>query len=96
MLWVLSTAGLTGLLCGCLFRAPALIFLSFVSFGGAFVLVLLTEASLSHAAVSAILLTASLQCGYLLGAVLCHLRQQLRISLGHSFRRAPEAPIPHR
>jgi hypothetical protein len=96
MLWVLSLAGLTGLLCGCLFRAPALIFLSFISFGGAFVLELLTDATLGHAAITAFFLTAALQCGYLVGAVLCHLRQQLRVSLGHSFRRAPEAPLPHR
>lgn len=96
MLWVLSTAGLTGLFCGCLFRAPALIFLSFLSFSGAFVLTLLTGAALGQAVITAVLLTASLQFGYLLGAVLSHLRQHLRVGLGHNFRRAPEAPIPHR
>ena len=96
MLWVLSTAGLTGLLCGCLFRAPALIFLSFLSFGGALVLMLLTDASLGHALITAVLLTVALQCGYLLGAVLCHLRQYLGIGFGDYFRRAPQAPVPHR
>jgi hypothetical protein len=93
MLWVFATAVLTGLLCGCIFRAPALIILSFLSFGSALVLSLAQDTALS-AFVTAILVTSAVQLGYLLGAGLCYVLQQLRgpagnaLTLGAEMRRA--------
>lgn len=57
---------------------------------------LLGGSSFGHALFIAFILTASLQCGYLLGAILCHMRQYLRIGMGHNFRRTPQEPVPHR
>lgn len=81
MLWLFTTVALTGILCGCLFRAPALVFMSFVSFGGAFVLAVIADWSIMRAVVTAILLTATLQGGYLFGAGFCYLRQNFRSRL---------------
>ncbi len=100
MLWVFASAGLTGILCGCLFRAPALVFLSFLSFGGSFVLAIIGHGSIPHAFITAIFVTAILQLGYLVGAGLCYVRQHMRsqisgnMGLGsdirHSMRRASQ------
>jgi len=90
MLWVFAIAGLIGILCGCLFRAPALVFLSFVSFGGGFVLGAIADWSLLRGLITAILLTAILQLGYLFGAGLCYLWRRPRIrgrmNIGPDFR----------
>jgi hypothetical protein len=90
MLWMFATAGLTGILCGCLFRAPALVFLSFVTFGGAFVLSVIVDWSVWCAFVTAVLLTAALQVGYLLGAGLCYVLYQFRSRLGGGVEISPD------
>lgn len=77
-----TTAALIGILCGCLFRAPALVFLSFLSFGSAFALMVIGDWSLTRAFIAAILFTAALQAGYLCGAGLCYLLHQLRMRGG--------------
>lgn len=77
-----ATAALTGILCGCLFRAPALVFLSFVSFGSAFAFMVVADWSLLRAFMAAILFTAALQAGYLLGAGLCYVLHNLRMRIG--------------
>jgi hypothetical protein len=90
MLWVFATAGVIGVLCGWLFRAPALVFLSFVSFGGGFVFGAIADWSLLRGFVTAILLTAILQLGYLFGAGLRYLWQRSRsrgsMDIGPDFR----------
>jgi hypothetical protein len=86
MLWLLAAAGLTGVLCGCLFRAPALVFLSFLSFAGAFVLAVVADWSLTRAIITAILLPGMLQLGYLCGAGLCYLRHHSRSRMSHDFQ----------
>jgi hypothetical protein len=89
--WVFATAGLFGILCGCLFRAPALVFLSFLSFGGALVLTLIADLPVLKAFMTAILITAALQLGYLVGAGLCYVRHQYPrsrgMTLGANFQR---------
>lgn len=67
MLWVFTSAGLTGILCGCLFRAPAIIVLSFLTFGCTFVVLTLEANSFGSTIVAAFLTSAALQLGYLLG-----------------------------
>jgi hypothetical protein len=96
MLWILATVGLTGILCGCLFRAPALVLLSFISFGAAFALSLSGGSTLAGACLTAVLVAASLQVGYLIGAGLTFLRQQLRHRLGQrgALRRDFDGPLP--
>ena len=105
MLWVFSTAGLIGVLCGCFVRAPALILISFLGFGGVFVLSLWSGSALGSAFITAILVTAALQFGYLVGAGLSYLGQQFRrrrasrAAAGRNFdgplRRSNRQPIPH-
>jgi hypothetical protein len=92
MLWTFATAVLTGLLCGCLFRVPALTVLSFLGFGGAIVLSLAGHDTLGSALITAIALTATLQLGYLLGAGLCYLLQQFRGQLGNGLTLGFEVP----
>jgi hypothetical protein len=67
MLWVFSGAGLAGVLCGCLFRAPAVLFLSFAIYGCAFVISVLSGPSLGSAIVTAFLASAALQMAYVVG-----------------------------
>jgi hypothetical protein len=90
-LWVFATVGLLGILCGCLFRAPALVFLSFLSFGGGLTLAILAGWPVLNALGTAILLTATLQLGYLVGAGLCYVRQQhprtRGVEIGAEFQR---------
>jgi hypothetical protein len=78
MLWVFLIVGMTGILCGSLCRAPALIILSFISFSWAFIVLPLNGYSLGEALVTAFLITAVLQMGYLLGAGCGNLWQYLR------------------
>lgn len=82
MLWMFATAGLIGILCGFLFRAPALVFLSFLSFGGAFVLMVISDWSITRAFITAVLFTAALQAGYLFGAGFSHMLYHLRTRIG--------------
>jgi hypothetical protein len=106
MLWIFATVGLTGILCGCLFRAPALVLLSFISFGAALPLSLLGGSTLGGAFLNAVLVAASLQVGYLIGAGLTFLWQQLRHrlsqrgALGRDYdgplKRHAQQPIAHR
>ena len=84
MLWMFATAVLTGLLCGCIFRAPALIVLSFFSFGGGLVLSLAGRDAFGSALITAILVTSAVQVGYLLGAGLCYVLQQVRGHTGNA------------
>jgi hypothetical protein len=67
MLWVFSAAGLMGVLCGCLFRAPAIMLLSFIGFACGFVALAPVASSPGEAFLYAFLLTATMQLGYLLG-----------------------------
>ena len=67
MLWVFSGAGLTGVLCGCLFRASAIVVLSFATFGCTLAISVLSHPSLGSAVVTAFLTSAALQMGYLVG-----------------------------
>jgi hypothetical protein len=78
MMWLVPAVGLTGMLCGCFFRAPALVFLSFLSFASAFVLAVVVDWTLARAVIAAVLLTGVLQFGYLFGAGLCYLLQNSR------------------
>jgi hypothetical protein len=78
VLWVFATVGLLGILSGCLFRAPALVFLSFLSFAGGLALSVIGDWPVLNAFLAAILLTAALQLGYLVGAGLCYVRQHPR------------------
>jgi hypothetical protein len=78
MLWVSLAAGLIGTVCGCFFRAPALVALSFFAFSGAMVTRFITDGSVGGAIVSAFLVTAALQGGYLLGFALRRLWRRLR------------------
>jgi hypothetical protein len=106
MLWVFWTAWLAGLVCGCLVRAPALILLSFLCFVAAFVSSLWAGMAAGSAFITAILVTAALQIGYLVGAGLRYIGQRLRRRLaaragtGRNFdeplRRSDRQPIPHR
>lgn len=82
MLWMFATAGLTGILCGFLFRAPALVFLSFLSFGSAFICMIIGDWSLMRAFVAAIMFTAALQAGYLFGAGITYVLHHLRHRMG--------------
>ena len=94
MLWVFATAVLTGLLCGCIFRAPALIILSFLSFGSVEAFPLAGQCPRRSAFLTAVLVTSAVQLGYLLGAGLCYALQQLgaqtgnALTLGIEMRRA--------
>ncbi len=106
MLWVFSTAWLMGIISGCLVRAPALILLSFLCFVAAFVSSLWAGMAAGSAFITAILVTAALQIGYLVGAGLRYIGQRLRRRLaaragtGRNFdeplRRSDRQPIPHR
>jgi hypothetical protein len=78
MLWVFLIAGMTGILCGNLCRAPALIILSFISFSWASIVLPLHGFSLGQALITAFLITAVLQMGYLLGAGCGNFWQYLR------------------
>jgi hypothetical protein len=78
MLWVFLIAGMTGILCGNLCRAPALIIFSFISFSWASIVLPLNGFSLGEALITAFLITAVLQMGYLLGAGFGNLWQYLR------------------
>ena len=105
MLWVFLIVGMTGILCGNLCRAPALIILSFISFSWASIVLPLNGFSLGEAFVTAFLITAVLQMGYLLGAgcgklwqnlrphILFYVRDGFRI-FGNS-QRSRRWPIPH-
>ena len=72
MLWMYAAAGFTGILCGCFFRVPALMLLSFLSFSSVVFFVVVDNWSIAHSLITAVLLTAVLQVGYLVGAALCH------------------------
>lgn len=78
MLWVFLIAGMTGILCGNLYRVPALIALSFISLGWVSIVLLLNGFPLGEALLTAFLVTAALQMGYLLGAGCGSLWQYLR------------------
>lgn len=67
MLWVFLIAGLIGVLCGSLYRAPALILLSFTSLIWVSILLLVSGSPLGESLITAFLVTAALQMGYLLG-----------------------------
>jgi len=88
MLWIFSAAGLTGMICGSLSRAPALIFLSFIVFGGGFIW-FISGPSAGRAFLMAFLLTATLQLGYLIGAGLCYLWRRLRLQ-ADTFQPSPD------
>jgi hypothetical protein len=81
MLWVFSAAGLTGIACGCLFRAPAIIILSFVTFGCVLVVSAIVGASVGGATVSAFLTSAALQLGYLLGIGVQHFWRHVQVRI---------------
>lgn len=74
-MWTFAIAGLIGILCGCMFRAPALVFVSFLSFGGGALMSVTDGSPILQALLTAMLLTATLQFGFLVGAGLCHARQ---------------------
>jgi hypothetical protein len=78
MLWVISAAGLIGIMCGCLYRAPALIFLSFISFGWTAILLLLSGFSLGEMVLTALVVTGALQLGYFVGAGFATVFSQIR------------------
>jgi hypothetical protein len=80
MLWMFLIAGLIGIICGSRYRAPALIVLSFISLAWVFILLLFNGMTLGEAFVTAFLVTAILQLGYLLGAGFGNL-WRLRMSL---------------
>ncbi len=67
MLWVFSVFGLTGIFCGFLFRAPAVVILSFVCFTATSAASLVSGSPAGGAIVLAIGSCAALQIGYLLG-----------------------------
>lgn len=85
MLWWFLAAGLSGVLCGLVFRAPALIVLSFASFAGTFGFCLATGGMWVSSLLDSILTTAALQIGYLIGATLFHLWRGLQPQLASMF-----------
>lgn len=85
MLWWFLAAGLSGVLCGLVFRAPALVVLSLASFAGTFGVCLALGYPLASALLYGILTIASLQLGYLLGAGLFHLWRGLQPQLAAIF-----------
>ena len=81
MLYWFLAAGLSGVLCGLIFRAPALIVLSFASFAGTFGATFLLGGAWAGSLLDAILTTAALQMGYLLGAGLFHIWRRMQPQL---------------
>jgi hypothetical protein len=86
MLWVFTSAGLTGILCGCLFRAPVMVVLSVLTFGCAFVISAIEANSPGSAIVVAFLTSAALQLGYLLGIGLQHVSRRIQTRVTSLYR----------
>lgn len=78
MLWMFLIAGMTGILCGNLYRAPALIAISFASVAWVSIVLLLTDYPLGSALIIAFLVTGVMQMGYLLGAGCGNLGRHVR------------------
>jgi hypothetical protein len=70
MLWMFLAVGCIGVLSGCLYRAPALIFLSALSFVSIVLISLVFRVAAADAALLAFFVAGSLQLGYLLGVAL--------------------------
>jgi hypothetical protein len=70
MLWMFLAVGCIGILSGCLYRAPALIFLSALSFASIVLISLVARVAAADAALLAFSVVGSLQLGYLMGVVL--------------------------
>jgi hypothetical protein len=70
MLWMFLAVGCIGILSGCLYRAPALIFLSALSFASIVLISLVARVATADAALLAFLVVGSLQLGYLVGVAL--------------------------
>lgn len=79
MLWVLLSAGLTGLLCAGLFRGPAIVVLSIMTFGGLFLVSCLAEHTLGSSFVTAFLASGALQLGFLLGVCVQQFWRQILV-----------------
>jgi hypothetical protein len=77
MLWVFLSAGLTGVLCAGLFRGPAVIVLSMVTFGCIFLGLTLDGHMIGSAFVTAFLTSGALQLGFLLGVCVQHFWRQI-------------------
>ena len=77
MLWVFSSAGLTGLLCAGLFRGPAVIILSMMAFGCILLASTLDGYTLGSAFITAFFTSGALQLGFLLGVCLQHFWRQI-------------------
>lgn len=77
MLWVFSSAALTGLLCASLFGGPAIIVLSMMAFGGIFLGSTLADHALGSAIMTAFLTSGALQLGFLLGVCVQHFWRQI-------------------
>ena len=94
MLWVFSAAVLIGVFCGCLFRAPAIIVLSFITFGGALIVSALIGPSLAGATVTAFLTSAALQLGYLLGVGIEHFGRHAQTRIAGLVTAVKWTPFP--
>jgi hypothetical protein len=95
MLWVFSVIGLTGIFCGFLFRAPAMVVLSFACFAAVLTGSLVNGSPPGGAIVTALGSCAALQLGYLLGLGARHgLRPMQQLISGGARNLEVDYPLP--
>ena len=70
MFWIFFAVGCIGILSGCLYRAPALIFLSALSFVSILSISIVASVAAADAALLAFGVVGALQLGYVLGVAL--------------------------